>query len=185
MDFFDKLSKKASETYKLTKEKTSQISGELKLRNKMNNSKDRIDELYSEIGKIVYEAHKKNEELSKDDIRPKCEEIAREEEEIEKAEIEILALKKIKKCVNCGAELDEKDEFCSKCGKEQPKEEKIEVEVKESASEGAKEAEVTEVKNVESSNSENSGENNSSEGNSENSSQENVENNSGEDSKNI
>ena len=77
MDFFDKLSKKASETYKLTKEKTSQISGELKLRNKMNNSKDRIDELYSEIGKIVYEAHKKNEELSKDDIRPKCEEIAR------------------------------------------------------------------------------------------------------------
>lgn len=193
MDFFDKLSKKASETYKLTKEKTSQISGELKLRNKMNNSKDRIDELYSEIGKIVYEAHKKNEELSKDDIRPKCEEIAREEEEIEKAEIEILALKKIKKCVNCGAELDEKDEFCSKCGKEQPKEEKIEVEVKESASEGAKEAE---VKNVESSNSENSGENNSSEGNSENnsensndgnsenSSQENVENNSDEDSKN-
>ena len=196
MDFFDKLSKKASETYKLTKEKTSQISGELKLRNKMNNSKDRIDELYSGIGKIVYEAHKKNEELSKDDIRPKCEEIAREEEEIEKAEIEILALKKIKKCVNCGAELDEKDEFCSKCGKEQPKEEKIEVEVKESASEGAKEAEVTEVKNVESSNSENSGENNSSEGNSENnsensndgnsenSSQENVENNSDEDSKN-
>ena len=196
MDFFDKLSKKASETYKLTKEKTSQISGELKLRNKMNNSKDRIDELYSEIGKIVYEAHKKNEELSKDDIRPKCEEIAREEEEIEKAEIEILALKKIKKCVNCGAELDEKDEFCSKCGKEQPKEEKIEVEVKESASEEAKEAEVTEVKNVESSNSENSGENNSSEGNSENnsensnegnsenSSQENVENNSDEDSKN-
>lgn len=184
MDFFDKLSKKASETYKLTKEKTSQISGELKLRNKMNNSKDRIDELYSEIGKIVYEAHKKNEELSKDDIRPKCEEIAREEEEIEKAEIEILALKKIKKCVNCGAELDEKDEFCSKCGKEQPKEEKIEVEVKESASEGAKEAEVTEVKNVESSNSENSGEDNSSEGNSENSSQENVENNSDEDSKN-
>ena len=198
MDFFDKLSKKASETYKLTKEKTSQISGELKLRNKMNNSKDRIDELYSEIGKIVYEAHKKNEELSKDDIRPKCEEIAREEEEIEKAEIEILALKKIKKCVNCGAELDEKDEFCSKCGKEQPKVEEIQIEikVKESASEEAKEAEVTEVKNVESSNSENSGENNSSEGNSENnsensndgnsenSSQENVENNSDEDSKN-
>ena len=172
MDFFDKLSKKASETYKLTKEKTSQISGELKLRNKMNNSKDRIDELYSEIGKIVYEAHKKNEELSKDDIRPKCEEIAREEEEIEKAEIEILALKKIKKCVNCGAELDEKDEFCSKCGKEQPKVEEIQVEVKEEASEGAKEAEVTEIKNVENSSEENSQEN------SENNSEENSEDNS-------
>lgn len=172
MDFFDKLSKKASETYKMTKEKTSQISGELKLRNKISNSKENINNLYNEIGKLVYEAHKKGEELSKDDIRPKCEEIAREEEKIEKAEVEILALKKIKKCINCGAELDEKDEFCSKCGKEQPKVEEIQVEVKEEASEGAKEAEVTEIKNVENSSEENSQEN------SENNSEENSEDNS-------
>ena len=67
MDFFDKLSKKASETYKMTKEKTSQISGELKLRNKISNSKENINNLYNEIGKLVYEAHKKGEELSKDE----------------------------------------------------------------------------------------------------------------------
>lgn len=149
MDFFDKLSKKASETYKMTKEKTTQISGELKLKNKINEAKEEIEKIYSEIGKLVYTAHKNGEAVSEDEVTAKCEEIARKEEEIEKAQVEILSLKKIKKCVNCGAELNENDEFCSKCGQEQPKIEKVEVEVKEEVSEEAKEAEVTEVKNVE------------------------------------
>jgi hypothetical protein len=150
MEFFNKLSKKASETYQITKEKTSQISGELKLKNKISETKLQIQEDYTEIGKLVYAAHKKGEEVSKDEVTPKCEEIARLEVEIEKAETEILALKKIKKCVGCGAELEEKDEFCSKCGKEQPKIEKVEVEVKDEVSNEAKEAEVTDVKDVES-----------------------------------
>lgn len=156
MEFFDKLSKKASETYKFTKEKTSQISSELKLKGKISEYKESIENLYTEIGKCVYNAHKNGEEVSREEITHKCEEIARTEEEIEKAEAEILALKKIKKCVNCGAELNEKDEFCSKCGKEQPKVEEIKIEVQEEASEDAKEAEVTEVKNVEENKEENS-----------------------------
>ena len=36
--------------------------------NKISNSKENINNLYNEIGKLVYEAHKKGEELSKDDI---------------------------------------------------------------------------------------------------------------------
>jgi hypothetical protein len=150
MEFFNKLSKKASETYQITKEKTSQISGELKLKNKINETKLQIEEGYARIGKLVYDAHKKGEEVSKDEVTPECEEIARLEVEIEKAETEILALKKIKKCVGCGAELGEKDEFCSKCGKEQPKVEKVEVEVKDEASNDAKETDVTEVNDVKS-----------------------------------
>jgi hypothetical protein len=150
MEFFNKLSKKASETYQITKEKTNQISGELKLKNKISETKLQIEENYAEIGKLVYGAHKKGEEVSKEEVTSNCEEIARLEAEIEKAETEILALKKIKRCIGCGAELGEKDEFCSKCGKEQPKVEKVDVEVKDNASEDAKEAEVTEIKDVES-----------------------------------
>ena len=159
MDFFNKLSKKASETYQITKKKTSQISGELKLRNKMNDCKDKIKDIYTEIGKTVFESYKKGEDAVKEEITPKCEEIARLNDEIEKAEAEILALKQIKKCINCGTELEDEDEFCSKCGKEQPKAEKVEVEVKEEASNEAKEAEVTEVKNVEENTSNENGEN--------------------------
>ena len=57
MDFFDKLGKKASETYKATAEKTGKIAKEAKLKMKMNENKSQIDELYKEIGRKVYEKH--------------------------------------------------------------------------------------------------------------------------------
>ena len=72
-------------------------------------------------------------------------------DEISKLEVQ-LALKKVKKCINCGAELDIDAEFCSKCGNKQPVVEKVEV--KEEPSD-TKEAEVVEVNNVEENKEEN------------------------------
>ena len=158
MDFFNKLSKKTNEAYQTAKEKTAKISGELKLKNKISELKEKINKEYEEIGKIVYEKMKNGEDASKEEITPKCEEISRLKEEIEKAEVEILALKDIKKCSNCGTELTLEAEFCSKCGKEQPKIEKVEVEVAEEPTveaELAENAEVTEVKTVEENNESN------------------------------
>lgn len=51
MDFFDKLGKQASRTYKYTTEKTSKIAREAKLRMQMNEHKGQIEELYEKIGK--------------------------------------------------------------------------------------------------------------------------------------
>ena len=85
----------------------------------------------------------------------KLDEIAKKEDEISKAETEILTLKKIKKCINCGAELNCKDEFCSKCGTKQPEIKTEEVKVENEASEEAKETEVTEVVTVEEKSEEN------------------------------
>lgn len=152
MDFFDKLSKKTNEAYKSAKEKTVKLSGEIKLKNKISDLKDKINKEYQEIGSLVYEKMKIGEDASKEEINPRCEEISRLKEEIEKAEVEILALKDIKKCVNCGAELTMEAGFCSKCGKEQPKVEKIEVEVTEEGTveaDMAQTTEVTEVKTIE------------------------------------
>lgn len=142
MDFFNKLGKKANEAYKATKEKASDISEEIKLKSKVNSLEDSIQELYSEIGKIVYEELRAGKDVSKDEVTSKCEEISRKKDEIEKLKTEILAVKKIKKCINCGEELDLSADFCSKCGKEQPKIEKVEI--KEEPTE-TKEAEVIEV----------------------------------------
>ncbi len=149
MDFFNKLGKKANEAYKATKEKASDISEEIKLKSKINSLEDGIQELYSEIGKIVYEELKDGKDVSKDEVTPKCEEISRKKDEIEKLRTDILAVKKIKKCTNCGEELDLSADFCSKCGKEQPKIEKVEI--KEEPAE-TKEAEVIEVTDAENSN---------------------------------
>ena len=146
MDFFNKLGKKASKTYQITKEKASNLTEELKLRGKISDVKENINKIYTEIGEVVYSEIKAGNDVSKDEITGKCEEISRLYQDIEKLESELLAIKKIKKCVKCGEELELNSEFCSKCGEKQPEVEKVEV--KEEPVE-AKDAEVVEVKNVE------------------------------------
>ena len=148
MDFFNKLGKKTNEVYQGAKEKTVKLSEEIKLKNKINDLKEKINKEYLEIGKAVYEKMKNGEDASKEEIIPRCDEISRLSEEAERLHANILALKNIKKCVSCGAELEYKAEFCSKCGTAQPKVEEEKVEVAEEPSE-AKEAEVTEVKDAE------------------------------------
>ena len=125
MNFFDKLTKKASETYKFTKEKTAKISEELKLRNKINENKNRIEEIYHELGKGISNL----------------------EDEISKLKSEILSIKDLKKCISCDEEIDIKSEYCSKCGAKQP-EIQEKVEIKEEPEE-AKEAEIIDVKDAE------------------------------------
>lgn len=161
MEFFDKLGKKASETYHVTKEKASNLSEELKIRGKNSELKESIEKKYLEIGKIVYNEVKDGKDVSKDVIIENCNEISRMKDEISKLETQLLTIKKVKKCIECNAEIDITSEFCPKCGKAQPKIENVEV--KEEPKD-VKEVEVTEVNNVENNNSENN----------------NVENNDGE-----
>lgn len=151
MDFFNKLGKKTTEAYQTAKEKTTKLSGELKLKGKISDYKEKINNEYQEIGKIVYEKMKAGEDASKEEITPKCEEIERLKEEIEKAEVEILSLKGIKKCVNCGEELELKAEFCSKCGNKQPivEEPKVVVEETSKEAESAENVEVNEIATIE------------------------------------
>ncbi len=150
MDFFNKLGKKASETYQVTKEKTVKFSEEMKLRSKINDAKNKITDLYEEIGQCVYNQFKTNLEEGKEDIANKCEEIAQQFDEISKLETQILSLKEVKKCTKCGEEIGTKDAFCSKCGKEQLQTEKVEVKVEvQQEPKDIQEAEVTQIKNVE------------------------------------
>lgn len=148
MDFFNKLGKKASETYQVTKEKTVKFSEEVKLKGKISDAKNKITALYEEIGEHVYNQFKTNTEEGKEEITTKCEEISKQFDEIAKLEADILALKEVKKCIECGTEINRKDDFCSKCGKEQPKQEdKTEVK-QESEIQEVQDAEVTEIKDV-------------------------------------
>ena len=147
MDFLNKLGKKASETYQVTKEKTVKFSNEVKLKGKISDAKANINQVYKEIGELVYEQFKESTD-KKEDIELKCQVISNLNDEIEKLEAEILALKETKKCIACGEEIDSKSDFCPKCGKEQPKVEE-KVEVSEETTEDIKDAEVTEIKDVE------------------------------------
>ena len=106
------------------------------------------DSLFIEIGKAVYNELVEGKDVDKDEILPKVECISKNKSEIEKVQSQILALKKVKKCVKCGTELEQSADFCSKCGAEQPKVEEEKVEVKDAPAENAQETETVEVNNV-------------------------------------
>ncbi len=121
MDFFNKLGNMASETYKKTSKKTGELAKEAKIRMKMNEEKGKIDDLYIEIGKVVFQKYTKKEKLSqKDDLNSYCEQIEELSDSIEQKLQEILKLKGKKVCDNCDKEIDVKDKFCPACGAEQP-----------------------------------------------------------------
>ena len=96
MEFFDKLSKKASETYKVTKEKTNKISGELKLKGKISENKEKIEKCYAKLGKMVYQNRTNESITSEEELQNVCNDITTLIKEIENAESDILKLKDLK-----------------------------------------------------------------------------------------
>ena len=148
MDFFDKIGKKASQTYKYTAEKTSKLAKEAKLRLKMNEDKSDINDLYKQIGKKVYEKHVIDDVINiKEELEEECTKIDVISQEIESILKEILTLKDRKQCPNCFEQIEKDAQYCPKCGTKQEKveeneEEKENIESEQSEEETAKEAEI-------------------------------------------
>ena len=110
MGFFNELGKKTSEA-------TNKITKETKLRLKMGDNKNKINNLYQEIGKKVYEKYVRGDSISiKEELKEECDKIDELSKEIEEARLEILKLNNKRLCPNCFAEVEKSAAFCSKCG---------------------------------------------------------------------
>lgn len=110
MGFFNNLGKKTSEA-------TNKITKETKLKLKINENKNKITDIYEEIGKKVYEKHTREENISiKEELETECSKIDELSKEIEEARKEILKLNNKKQCSNCYAEIEKDAVYCSKCG---------------------------------------------------------------------
>ena len=156
MEFLNKLGNIASETYKKTSKKTGDLAKEAKIRMKMNEDKGKIKDLYTEIGKFIYQKHIDGAEIPTDEeIIGFCKNIDELSEEIEKASDQLLALRGKRVCEHCHAEIDISVKFCPLCGTEQPEipvEEVSEVEVvegEENVEETNAEEEIPEAEKVE------------------------------------
>ena len=120
MEFFDKLGKKASEAYRITADKTGKIAKETKLKLKIGDLKSKINDIYEEIGKKVYEKHVKKEEISiEKDLEEECTKIDVMSDEIESLLKECLDLKDKKQCPKCYTEIEKDVKFCPNCGAKQ------------------------------------------------------------------
>lgn len=122
MGIFDKIGKKATEVYQDAKDKTSVISSEIKIKSKLSDEKDKIDQLYEEIGKQVFKEFSAGSENFSNEISNMCRNIVAGKEKIEELNKEILLLKDMKVCSNCQETIPSNSEFCPKCGEKIAKE---------------------------------------------------------------
>ena len=122
MDFFDKLGKQASKTYQYTAKKTSKLAKEAKLKMQMNEHKSQIEDLYTQIGKKLYEHHVNDKTLDIDIdaiLEEYCIQIDELCDRIEDERKELLTLKDKKQCPNCFCEIELDCNYCPNCGNEQ------------------------------------------------------------------
>ena len=132
MEFFEKLGKKASDTFNSAAEITNKIASETKIKLKINDCKSKIKDVYQDIGKIVYQKFVLDGKLEvKEDIEEQLSRISELTNQIEEYEKQILDLSDKKQCVNCKNKIEKNAKFCPECGTEQPEEVVHEVEVVE------------------------------------------------------
>lgn len=142
MSFFNDLGKKQLKT-------TAKIATEAKLKIEIAENKEKIKDLYVELGRKVYENHVREEELNIHDfITDDCLKIDEICKQIEQARKEILVLNNKKMCKKCFAQIQTDYIFCPQCGEKQTEEktvlEKAEQELEEVdiSSENKSEAEI-------------------------------------------
>lgn len=112
MSFIDKLGDSIVSMSKDVGQKAKEASGIAKLKLDIRIKQEYVKEQYAQLGKIYYEAHK-NEDVPE---KQRFDKISDALDEIDRMELQILELKKARRCPNCGMEASETAEFCSNCG---------------------------------------------------------------------
>ena len=142
MSFFNDLGKKQLKT-------TAKIATEAKLKIEIAENKEKIKDLYIELGRKVYEIHIREENLNIHEfISDDCSKIDEISKQIEEARKEILDLNNKKMCNKCFAQIETDYMFCPQCGEKQKEEktvlQKAEEKLKEVdiSSENEREAEI-------------------------------------------
>lgn len=113
----DKISKKAVETYHVASKQAGKVAKEIKLKSQMAENKSKIQELYEDIGKTVYEKYVLKEEINLErDLFNTCLMIDNLANENENIHMELLKLKDLKQCPQCHYEIYYDFHYCPNCG---------------------------------------------------------------------
>lgn len=100
--------------------KINKILTKSKLKAKMSMQKERIIDIYEEIGKKVYENHIREEKINiEEELKKDCSKIDEISKQIEEERKAILELNNKKQCPNCFSELKACFNYCSNCGYKQ------------------------------------------------------------------
>ncbi len=97
--------------------KTGELVDQAKLNYAINSNEGKIEDIFAEVGKIVYDEYK-NGDIYNAEITEKLKTVDMLAEEIDELKVKIALLKKSVICPDCGAYNANSNEFCSKCGAE-------------------------------------------------------------------
>lgn len=123
----EKISETARNMYQTAVKATGKLAREIKLKTQMSENKRKIQEIYEDIGKTIYEKYLLEEELNPEvDLLNPCSRIDILADEIDTFRMELLKLKDLKQCPKCHYEIYYDFHYCPNCGyvQELSKEEK-------------------------------------------------------------
>lgn len=113
MAFFEQLGKTINDASDSLKRKTQNFTEVNSLEKQVNSNQAVIQNMYAEIGRAYYEAHKADEQ---DVYAEQCRVITNALGQIAQLQDQIRIKKGIQLCPNCGAQLAPGSVFCAGCG---------------------------------------------------------------------
>lgn len=113
MAFLDKLGKTITNTGKDVAKKTKDLTETAKINAQLNSEQKKIEEIKFKIGDIYYSQYK---DTPLENLIPLFNELDESYEKIELFKAQIVEIKGVVSCPNCGADLPDESAFCSKCG---------------------------------------------------------------------
>jgi len=116
MSIWDDIGKKVSQGTKILSQKSSEVFEVTKVKLDIAAEKDRINKLYEEIGKAVYENYKAGNPKSPD-VTDKCQLIDEIEYKIKKLNQKTVHLKGGSICRDCGEIVNATQQYCHHCGR--------------------------------------------------------------------
>ena len=115
MSAFDLFLNKAKDTAKMVTNKSGEIIESAKLNLAVSNEEDKIEKVYTEIGKKLYGTYCSGKSVD-EDVHKLCVEVDDEEAKIRMLKKKIGDLKQTSFCKSCGAIVKKDALFCPKCG---------------------------------------------------------------------
>lgn len=118
MAFFDHLGRRASQATAKAVQKAQELSETTRLNTLISDEEKKIDNAYSQIGKLYVSLHRANPEEA---FAGLVSSIAASEETIRRSRERIQDLRGVQRCTQCGAEIPIGVAFCSSCGNPAPR----------------------------------------------------------------
>jgi len=117
MDFFNKMGDKLQTMGKEVTKKTKDLGGVVSLNSQIKDSEAGLERVYKILGEKYYKSFR--EEASQR-FSEETDEILKIQAKLESDREQLRALKGLKLCLNCGAEVDGSALHCPMCGTELP-----------------------------------------------------------------